>query len=238
MNELFKKEITIHDKDGFRFDLIITNEWCGWNTYFSICSQSWQLQFNPKSDIQQELLDIWNTYHIKNIYKLPNDFNEKLFELIDDLIEEEDKYNYRIITIKDLDNEEFINHANDNCNWKIEKLMAACLHCNVSWSWLENVKLDNWGSWDVEWFEYNIFTDEEANEAHKEYIENLVDDIWFEWFNWWKDIDVDIDENGRITISKKIEIWPYERWNSLAWYDWYEHLINVNWTTYYLYRNN
>lgn len=239
MINIFKKEITIHDKDGKRFDLTITNKWSSTWPYFSICSQSWQWQFNPKSDIQQQLLNIWNIYHIKNIDKLPNDFNETLFNLIDKLIEEEDEYNERKITIEDICNEEFIEHANEKCEWEVEKLMAACLHCWVSWSWLGNVTCNwNWNYWDIEWFEYYIYTDKEANEAHRDYIENLVDDIWFEWLRWWKDIYVDIDEDGWITISKKIEIWPDERWNALAWYDWYENEIYINWTTYYLYRNN
>ena len=87
MINTFKREITIHDKDGKRFDLEITNEWCWeWNRYFSICSQSWQWKFNPKSDIQQELLNIWDNYHPCNINRLPVAFNESLFQLIDELI--------------------------------------------------------------------------------------------------------------------------------------------------------
>lgn len=288
MNEIFKKEITIHDKDGNRFDLKITNEWSWeWNRYFSICSQSWQWQFNPKSDIQQELLDIWNTYHLdwmsawtkeqmeivnsledksydnackvlkeKWLYEVeykwqpyrywswwiykdfPNNFQEDLFKLIDKLIEEEDEYNSRKITIEDLDDEEFINHADENCDWQYEKLMAACLHEWVSWNGLENVSVNNWWSWDIEWLEYSIYTDEEANESHLEYIKNLVDDIWFEWFIWWKDIDVSMEMNWDITISKSISIDSNERCYSLAWYDWHEHEIKINDTYYYLYRNN
>lgn len=287
MNNIFKKGITIHDKDGKKFNLTITNEWTWeWNRYFSICSQSWQWQFNPSSDIQKQLLDIWNTYHLnwislwtkeqmdivntledksydnackvlkeKWLYEVdynwkayrywswwiykdfPENFEENLFKLIDDLIKEEENYSLNKITLEDLDNEEFLNHADEYCNWEYEKLMAACLHCWVSFSWLENVT-SNWDYWDIEWLEYYIYTDEEANEAHRERIENLIDDIWFEWFVWWKDVNVDMDEDGDITISKKIEISSYERWSSLSWYDWYEHDININWTTYYLYRDN
>lgn len=394
----FKKEITIHDKDGKRFDLEIEND-----NYFSICSQSGQWQFNPRTELQERLLDIWNTYHLNwqsswtivqnkllreqwlfnnydydtvkdylskhkldwsdlsiveydrsnkaieeykkelwffnsftnklleqktetiityipdeweekyfenfkvsawdsikvvtiewvwsrilqprkpnrspshddivkiinrmdevkysdDIYlsalvdkyewnpfiywhwwtyvKFPDNFQEDLFKLIDKLIEEEDEYNSRKITIEDLDNEEFINHADDNCNWEYEKLMAACLHEWVSWNWLENVSVNNWWSWDIEWFEYNIYTDEEANEAHEEYIRNLVDDIWFEWFRWWTDIDVSMETNWDITISKSISIDSNERCYSLAWYDWHEHEVKINDTYYYLYRNN
>jgi len=404
MNTIFKKEITIHDKDGKRFYLKITNEWSWeWNRYFSICSQSWQWKFNPKSDIQQELLDIWNTYHLNwqsswtivqnkllreqwlfnnydyhtaknylskhkldwsdlsiveynksnkaieeyknelwffnsftnkllkqktetiikyipdkweekyfenfkvsawnsikvvtiewvwsrilqprnpnrspsydDIIKIinrmdeveysddiyisalvdeykwkpfiywhwwtykdfPNNFQEDLFELIDKLIEEEDEYNSRKITIEDLDNEEFINHADENCDWQYEKLMAACLHEWVSWNGLENVISSDWDYWDIEWFDYYIYTEEEADEAHLEYIKNLVDDIWFEWFIWWRDIDVSIDDGWDITISQSISIDSNERCYSLAWYDWHEHEVDINWTTYFLYRNN
>ena len=284
---IYNKEITIHDKDGKRFDLTITNEWSSTWPYFSICSQSWQWQFNPKSDNQKKLLDIWNTYHLvwmsawtkeqmeivnsledksydiackvlkeKWLYEVeykwqpyrywswwiykdfPDNFQEDLLKLIDDLIEEEETYSLRKITIEDLDNEEFINHANENCNWEFEKLMAACIHCWVSWNWLDNVRCNlDWNYWNVEWFEYYIYTDEEANEAHRDYIENLVDDIWFEWFGWWKYIIVDMDDYW-IIVSKNIYIPHNERWNSLAWYDWHENEVEVNWTIYYLYRNN
>lgn len=236
MNNIFKKEITIHDKDGKRFDLKITNEWTWeWNRYFSICSQSWQWQFNPSSDIQQKLLDIWNTYHLDRNFD--TNFEEDLFKLIEDLIEEEENYSLNKIELCDLHNEVFINYADEYCNWEYEKLMAACLHASVSWLWLENVSC-YWDYWDVQWFEYYIYTDEEANESHRDRIENLVDDIWFDALNWMKDIDVDMDKDWYITISKSINISANERSEMLSWYDWQEHCIDINWTTYYLYRNN
>lgn len=287
MNKIFKKEITIHDKDGKKFDLTITNEW-SWesNRYFSICSQSWQCQFNPKSDIQQELLDIWNIYHLnwmsawtkeqmeivnsledksydnackvlkeKWLYEVEykwqpyrywswwiyknftNNFEEELFKLIDDLIEEEENYSLNKITIEDLDNEEFINKA--TTEWVApERLMAVCLHCWLSFNWLENVSHDWNYNFDIEWLEYYIYTDEEANYAHLESIKNLVDDIWFEWFIWWKNINVNIDEDWDIIISKSITIFSNERAWLLAGYDWNEYTQEINWTTYYLYRNN
>lgn len=310
MTNIFKREITIHDKDGKRFDLTISNKWSSTWPYFSICSQSWQWQFNPKSDIQQQLLDIWDTYHLnwmsagtqeqmeivnsledksydnackvlkeKWLYEVeykwktykywhwwiykdfPDNFEEDLFNLIDELIEEEDEYNERKITIEDLDNEEFLEHANDNCEWEYEKLMAACLHCWVSWSWLENVTCNwDWDYWDIEWWDYCIYTDEEADEACKEDIKEtawafnpdfiishskvLNYDKWSydilkaiqEQCESWNDailklID-DIDEFCDDAISSD---W---RWHFLSWYNWHENEVDINWTTYYLYRNN
>ena len=166
----------------------------------------------------------------------PDNFEEDLFNLLDKIQEDEDQYNDRLITDNDLYNEELIDHANDKCNWEVEKLIAACLSCWVAFSWLEYVVSDNWTFWEIEWHDYCIYTDEEANYAHKDYIENFVNDMWFEWFIWWNQIDVDMDNDWCITISKKIEIWPDERWNSLASYDWEERYEVVNWTTYYLYR--
>lgn len=171
------------------------------------------------------------------INRLPVAFNESLFQLIDELENEEEEYSYRKITIEDLNNEEFIDKA--TTEWVTpERLMAWCLHHWSSWSWLNDVN-HNWNYlFDIEWFEYYICTDEEANEAHEECIRNLVDDIWFEWFNWWNYIDVSMDEDWDITISKEIFISHSERGNMLAWYDWYENEININWNTYYIYRNN
>lgn len=261
MTNIFKREITIHDKDGKRFDLEITNEWSSTWPYFSICSQSWQWQFNPKSDIQQELLNIWDNYHLLNINRLPVAFNESLFQLIDELINEEDEYNDSPITIEDIDNEEFIEHANDNCEWEVEKLMAACIHCWVSWSWLENVTCNwDWSYWDIEWWDYYIYTDEEADEACKEYIKEtawafnsdfiISNSKVLDYDKWSYDILKAIQEqceNWNDAILRLIDdidefcddaISSDWRWHFLSWYDWNENEIDINSTTYYLYRNN
>lgn len=232
---MFTKEITIHDKNWNKFELEISNEWTWNNKYFSICSQTGQWQFEPKNELQQRLLDIWDTYHLNNNDKLPDNFEEDLFKLLDDIQDDEDEYSLIKITIEDLSNEDFINYADVYCEWEVEKLMAACLQEWVSWSWLENVT----GSmtFDVEWIYYLICTDEEADEQHRDYIEWLVDDIWFEAFVWWnKSIDVELDEYWDVVVSRKVIIYSNERWNSLNSRDWKEYTQVVNWTTYYLYR--
>lgn len=283
--EIFNKELVLHDKNWNRNKLTINNE----RWYFSICNTNGQNRFEPKNELQQKLLDIWDTYHLNGmsagtkeqdeelkkvwlnvtdydkaceylksiwlyevdykwekykywswfIYKdFPDNFEEDLFNLIDQLQEEEDEYNDKLITIDDLSNEQFIEHADDNCDWEVEKLMAACLECWVSFNWLENVTSSNGVDWEIEWQYYFIYTDEEADEAHLRDIESVVDDMWFDWFN--KDYlcwpYVTRLENGNIEVSISIEIWDDERWNSLARYDWQERYQEVNWTYYYLYK--
>lgn len=233
--EIFNKELVLHDKNWTRNELTITNElW-----YFSICNTHGQNRFESKNELQQKLLDIWNTYHLKNIDQLPDNFEEYLFNIIDKLQEEEDEYNDRLITEEDIENDErFVQHADDNCDWEVEKLMAACLECWVSFNWLENVTSSNGFDWEIEWQDYCIYTDEEADEAHLKDVESFVDELWMEWFN--KDYlswpYVTRLQNGNIEVIMSIEIWAYERWNSLARYDWKERYQVVNWTTYYLYK--
>jgi hypothetical protein len=45
---------------------------------------------------------------------MPDNFQETLFSLLDALQEQEDEYNDRLITIDDLNKEEFIDHADNN----------------------------------------------------------------------------------------------------------------------------
>lgn len=288
---IFKKELTIHDKNWKRFELVITNEW-NWksNRYFSICSQSGQWKFEPRSELQQKLLDIWDKYHLdwmspwtpeqnealekawlrngysyeeaceylklKWLYEVnykwkpyrygswwiyvdfPDNFEEDLFKLIDELKEEEDEYNERLITIDDLENKDFIQHAEYNCEWEIFKLMAICLHCWVSWKWLKNVTSLDWINFDVEWSEYSVYTDNEADIAHRDYIMSIVDDMWFKAFNCWDDIDVELNKDWSITVSKIIDIDKSERASSLSWYDWSENIVEVDWIEYYIYRQS
>lgn len=73
---------------------------------------------------------------------LPDDFIETIIEpLLDELDTEEDEYNEKLITEDMIEEEFFIEKAND-INTTPEKLMAMCLHCEVSLNGLENIEED------------------------------------------------------------------------------------------------
>lgn len=194
-------------------------------------SSYWQVvdHIKPKNEYQEQLIELWNTKHLKEV-------DESMIEVLDTLcdnIESEESNN--IITIDMLEEQFFVDKA-EQLDCEVEKLMAWCLQEWVTVEWLDNIEV-NWNRYTIEWNDWLICTDEEANEAHLEYIENFVDDLWFEWFNKnyvsWP--YVERLPNWNIEVKMSIEIQPYER-AILNRYDWNEYEQAINWTTYYLYK--
>lgn len=72
---------------------------------------------------------------------LPETFSDDLETLCEALDTEEDEYNEKLITEDMIDEEFFKDHA-DTINTTPEKLMAMCLHCDVSINGLENIEED------------------------------------------------------------------------------------------------
>lgn len=180
----------------------------------------------------------WNPYlywHGWVIKTLPSDFKSNLEDLIKEIISEELLYDNVLIKEEDLE-EEFFQDKVSELNIDENKLMAICLKFKLWRDWLQD--LEKW-YWDcyfkIEWNDYLVCTDDEADEKHLEDIKSLVDDIWWEWFKWWNDIDVELDDNWDIIISKSITIPQNERWNSLNRYDWYEDYYTFG-DTFYFYR--
>lgn len=169
---------------------------------------------------------------------LPDDFLETIIEpLLDELDTEEYEYNEKLITEDMIDEEFFKDHA-DTINTTPEKLMAMCLHCDVSLNGLENIEED-WGNrFTIEGQDYLVCTDEEANDEHLKYIEGLVEEGGTSYFNGFGKPSVSMDEDGYITISAgEVTMNPSERGNSLSGYDGNENEVTVKGETFYLYKN-
>lgn len=218
-------DIEITTRNGYP-ELTMSWDYAGW---------CWQIvdHIKPKNEYQEELINIWNTQHLKEVNWLMQTI---LDELCDNI---ESKESNNLITIDMLEEQFFVDKA-EQLDCEVEKLMAWCLQEWVTVEWLDNIEVGRNNYFNIEWNDWLICTDEEADEAHLEDIENFVDELWFERFNKnyisWS--YVERLDNWNIEVKMSVEISSSERWNALAWYDWYENEVDINWTTYYLYRNN
>lgn len=182
---------------------------------------------------------------------LPDDFKDNLVMLLDELDSEEEEYNSNPITIDMLESDIIIDKAND-LDITPEKLMAMCLYLNVSIEWLDNISKWYWdNNFEIEWTNYLVCTDDEADEEVKKYIEQnccyfnasfLAEqtDLPKEVFEWLIDKDQAVwrliektcwtDEFVETAISAD---W---RWHFINSYDWYEYTQDVWDETFYLYK--
>ena len=235
-------KIEITTRNGYP-ELTMSWDYSGW---------CWQIvdHIKPKNEYQEELINIWNTQHLKEV----NWLMQTILDELCDNIESEESNN--IITIDMLEEQFFVDKA-EQLDCEVEKLMAWCLQEWVTVEWLDNIEV-HWDTYTIEWNDWLIYTDEEADEACKDYIKEtawafnqdfiishskvLDYDKWSynilkaiqEQCESWNDailrlID-DIDEFCDDAISSD---W---RWHFLSWYDWNENEVDINWTTYYLYK--
>jgi hypothetical protein len=170
------------------------------------------------------------------VYKdLPEDFIETLDTLFDKLDELEAEYNSELITLESIDDDRIIDKAAEL--WELrEKLIAVWVELKLSFNALENIKCD-WNLFTIEWTEYLVCTESEAESEHYDYVKNLIDDIWLDQFAknmWWPYFKQDEDWN--IEVSQTIDFLASNRWEDLNSYDWNELSIKVWDEWFYIYR--
>ncbi len=225
----------------------------------------WHLNgMNAGTEVQEAALNVWgrksyeeNVEHLKLIglyatehegrtYQyghgwirkdLPKDFIETLEVFCDTLDTEEDEHNANPITLSMID-EEFFNEKANELDITPEKLMAICLHCTISVEGIEYIKNEQANNFCIEWQDYLVATEDEANTAHLEYIESLVDECGMKAFrSVARDPSVTMDQDGNIIITAgTVTIPASERGNSLSSYDGREHEREVDGEIFYLYR--
>lgn len=172
------------------------------------------------------------------VQPLPDDIIDQVKHIVIDIESDEEEYNDVMISedLYDTDEEihELVDRMADEKDIPVEKLLAICEHCEVSKEWLDNVeKQDYWSNWyDVEWFDWLVCTDEEADEENEEWVMNLYDDIGDEWLQW--DSSKVTFEDWYLTVHHEYDF--SDRGQNLNGRDWYEHDVQINGTTYYLYK--
>lgn len=166
---------------------------------------------------------------------VPSDIEEQIIQILEEIQKEQDD-SPLLRNLSEVVALESISTLADNNEVDIEKVFALWIHLDAR---VADIEFYTKWYWDniisAEGSDYIVCTDEEANEEHLEYIENLVDEIWFEAFGKSK-INVSRDDDGDIIVSREVCIPSNERWNSLNSYDWNEYEVKVWDTTYYIYQ--
>lgn len=136
--------------------------------------------------------------------------------------------------VSDLEYEEFIKiFPNSFC--EPEKVYALACHAEAT---LNSVQDDivhiewNGNMFYMEWQDYLVCTEDEANEEFLNSVTSYVDDVWVDHIKFDTSIDI-VDWD--VVVSKTIKFEASTRWEFLNHYDGYEYEYSVNGVDYYIY---
>ena len=183
--------------------------------------------------------ELWfhHYWHWWLTYKLPDNIINKLDIVLNDIEIKEQELKGKDLNAMDIKEVELL------FNWitwyhsdLFNKVMATCDYMHIDSNSIQQLIIDDDTHFSIEWSDYLVCTNGEANDAHLEYVKNLFDDIWFEWFNFNDKVKIEMDLDWCITISKEINIKNSERWNSLNSWDGKEYVSSYGWQEFYLYK--
>lgn len=185
----------------------------------------------PKTKLQKELLNIWNTKHLKKVTEIEI---LEIAELLEAIEQEQNKLYTPANLVSEQDEEEMlekiceINHL-DNNSEDAEKILALAIQEEITVGELDNIT-GNGTSFSFGGREWIVATDAEADQLQDEDFDNYIEDC------------VLPELQGNLKNYFDEEAWKrdariYGRGNSLSHYDGHEQEKTVNNTTYYLYRN-
>jgi len=278
MKELIRK-VKFHDKNWKLWNIKAEITYRNWYPEFTMSWDSGQCQdsIEPLWEYQEELLSVWQEYHLNGMNAgtkkqdailkkrtnekwndLPSDF-DKTIEALCSNIEQEDAENYPVKITEDMKNESFILVKAEELWIWVNKLLAMCINCDVSTSWLSYI--DKWykdNIFYIEWNEYLVCTDKEAD---KECADEIKESAWAfnpdfiidhskaldhdDWSydilkaiqekcEWWNAAVIrlidDFDEFVEDAITAD---W---RWHFLNRRNWDEDEVKVNGENFYLYK--
>lgn len=237
-NNIANIDINIYHNKNWKKTLSMIWEYNGsmWQCYYDII---------PKNKYQKELMQLWKDYHLNDINwliynTLPEDIEEIVNNVVTNIEQIEEKEYATKITLESYNSNDNIKQAildvSDELGTTEAKLLAICIQCEVTLESLSenNIEVNN-NNFTIEWNEWLVCTDEEADDEYLEYVEWLVDDIWFKWLNWvsWPECEL---VDWEIVVSQSVTFAWSERWSTLNMYNWEEYYEDVLEERIYMYR--
>lgn len=188
----YSRKLSFIDNDNKRFRIRIKTDL----GYFSICSQSGQGQFNAKNQAQQDLLDIWDGFHLKSISSLKPDFLIKVDEICDKILDLEKADQKTFIkdddlTTYDAAGEEVV-FLDENrkeidvyeyfqdiyMDDEVDKAIAIAIMFNIPLEFVEDLIIhEYYNRWIIEGEEYLFGTNDEMDEEWDEDLQNYLDEL-------------------------------------------------------------
>lgn len=159
---------------------------------------------------------------------LPEDFHETLDTLCDALDSEEDDYGSNPITEDMITDQRIIDKA-DELDTTVEKLMAMYLFAEMSIESIDNIEHNYDNEFEIEWQDYLVCTDEEADEAQDKDFDNYIEEC----------ILPELNERNRQYFDN--DAWKKDakhdgRGHGLATYDGHENSQHAVWIDFYFYK--
>jgi len=164
-----KRTIKFLDKERCLVSIEIDTE----DSYFSMTGErkghygQIAAHIKPKNEYQQQLVDIWDEYHLSKIY--PIAWLEKQINSLCDKIEEiEEEEKDRKVTEEDIDLFDDFDEP--------EKAIALALLFDLSVNEIDDISNERDNYWSIQGIRYLFGTDEEMDDEWDEYLDNYIDE--------------------------------------------------------------
>lgn len=225
-----KRVVTFVDADNSRVDVTIETE----RGYLSICadmgSSGGQCQdsINPANEGQEQLIELWNEYHLKNL----NDISIPIEDTLEDcctLIEEYETERKGDTLISELDEEEALAIIRDVSNDDEDEIYVICQMFDLTANEIDDIAIEGNNRICVQGTDYLFGTDSD------------MDDEWDASLDSYLEECVYPELSGNLAQYFDDEAWKSDarmdgRGHSLNSYDGGEIEYEHNGTYYYAYR--
>jgi len=241
MIEAMKKTLTFHDENWDKAIVKIEITHRNWYPELTMSAEfkwhGWQCldYIVPDNEYQKELIELWESNHLKEVDEWILITLEHCISFIESI--EDDTYSDPI-NINDMGlsvDRIVIAKAND-LSVEVDRLLALIDITDLSIESLDDVEYDsNRKEFSAEWNDWAIVTDDEADDMHYDYVENLIDDIGIAQLNSWGPY-IRQSDDWTITVSQEVIFSPSERWEALNPYDGNEYESHINWEYWFGYQ--
>lgn len=171
------KEITFVDANNSKVDVTIETE----RGYLSICASmgsgggQCQDSINPANEGQEQLIELWNEYHLKNLNEISIPIEDTLEDCCT-LIEEYETERKGDTLISDLDEEEALSIIRDVSDDDEEEIYAICNMFDLTANEIEDIAIEGNNRICVQGIDYLFGTDGEMDKLWDDELDNYLED--------------------------------------------------------------
>lgn len=230
----YEFEVKLIDKNGKYFEVEFGYSYLKGNkeSYFSVSTQNGQEEFEPATDAQERLLELWQKYHLKGVIELTDIVTTDLLDDIYEALRDEWETRVTVDTMPVQVLSDYLSENTDFDSVEIPYVIAIARHCQCTLDEIEDITIDG-NDVTCQGRDYLVCTDDEADELEREYVENLIEECYLFEYRNNKMYDTII---RYLDLDKWIDDWCGNRGENLNHYDGteYEEYVVDEW--YYIYR--
>ena len=232
----YMSEVKLIDKNGKYFEVEFGYSYLKSNkeSYFSVTTQNGQDMFVPDGEAQEQLLGLWQKYHLTPINKGLETITTIILDELQQSLEDEwvtraSVANMPVDYLKEIINSECLGVRGEYEYHAI----ALAKHCECTIDEMKNIKQESGKYANLNMFtcqgrNYLVATDDEADVLEREYVENVIDECYLAEF-------ISEEQKSRrsnplltyLDKDKWIDDWCGNRGENLSSQDGIEHEIKI-----------